>query len=352
MSTARNSSIVPVLAVLPAEGPLAAAIRRLHIDLAFVTYYGFRWLTPMRYVQTLTTLVRLVRSARTEVIHLNHQWLVEYAVRAGRVTGCPVICHIRNLLCEQELSKYLPWFRRADAIVGVSQAVLAPLRAAGLAEERLHLIHNGIDFAVLNSARSGNALHGELGLPVENRLVGVIGRVVPEKGIEEFLVAAARVRQRFSDVHFVVVGADDENGGYIERLAYMADRLGLARNVTFTGFRTDIPQILHDLHLVALPSRSDMPEGLPNTVLEALAVGKLLIATRNSGVPEVIDDGVNGFLVDCDDIDALAEAMERALALSPGQQRAMSERAKLSVQNRTIENQVASLSDLYRQLLD
>jgi len=346
-----NAKQVSTAVLLPQDGPLVKAVKSLGVPVGLVPYYSFRWRNPFRYLQTLGTLLIHVLRFQADVIHLNHQCLVEFAVQAGRLSHRPVVCHIRNLLQSQDLAPLLSWLMKADAIAGVSYAVLAPLHTAGIPEDRLHLIPNGLDFARLLNARHPRILHQELRLPATTRLVGVLGRVVPEKGIEEFLAAAEIISCQQRDVHFVIVGEDWEQGAYVRRLKEHLRQIGLDGRVTFTGFRTDIPDILADLDVVVTPSRSDMPEGLPNTVLEALAVGDLVVATRNSGTPEIIQDGVNGFLVDCDDIPGLAQAILKALTLSETDRRMIRQAAQESVKDRTIENQVQQLGELYHSLV-
>lgn len=348
---APQRGVAPVGVLLPHNGPLHVEVRKLDIEVGQISYHAFRWSNPFRYAQTLIQLVNWTIRTRAAVIHLNHQCLVDFAVQAGRLTRRPVVCHFRNLLQPEDLKPLLPWLMRTDAIVGVSHAVLEPLRQAGIPEARLHLIPDGLDFERLSNVRHPRVLHQELGLPERAPLVGVLGRVVPEKGIEEFLMATEIVSHQQRDVHFVVVGDDGKQGAYVHKLSEQLRQIGLEDRVTFTGFRSDIPDILADLDVVVVPSRSDMPEGLPNTVLEALAVGNLVVATRNSGTPEIIRDGVNGFLVDCDDIPGLAEAILTVLTLSERDRLTMRQAAQESVKDRTIENQVRQLSELYCSLV-
>ena len=348
----KTGDITPAVVLLPKDGPLAEAVREIQVPTAFVAYHAFNWHNPFRYMKTLGSMCKHTRGARADIIHLNHQGLVEFAVQAGRLTRRPIVCHIRNLLGVDELVPLLPWLLKVDAIVGVSRAVLAPLLAAGLPESRAHLIHNGIDITRLQTINCPRVLHKELKLSDTVRLIGVLGRVVPEKGIEEFIAAAEIVSRQRQDLHFVIVGEDDAQGNYIKRLQRHLQQHGMSNSITFTGFRSDIPDILDDLEVVVLPSRSDMPEGLPNTVLEGLAAGKLVVATRNSGVPEVIQDGVNGLLVDCDDIPGVASAITKALDMPKDAREAMKTAARQSVQDRTVENQVKQLGELYRELLD
>ncbi len=351
MRFASQGNFQPVGVLVPRRGPLSDAFEELGFPVGVVHYHALRWPNPLRYLQTLWTLRSWVKKTQADVIHLNHQWLIEFAVRAGQLTGCPVVCHVRNLLSEAEIQGLQPWLAEAEAIVGVSHAVVDRLLTSGVPRNKVHLIHDGIEMDKLAAVYPAGAFRQELRLSPSVRLVGVVGRVVPEKGIEDFVEAAATVLKRTSNVRFVVVGDDAESGSYIEFLKNRAAALGVESHINFTGFRRDVPAILQDLDLVVLPSRSDMPEGLPNSVLEALAAGRIVVATRNSGVPEVVHDGVNGLLLDCDDVPALAEAMERALTLPEQGRLWMQEAARQSVQDRTIENQVRQLGELYRYVL-
>jgi glycosyltransferase involved in cell wall biosynthesis len=126
------------------------------------------------------------------------------------------------------------------------------------------------------------------------------------KGVEYFLDAASVLAARFQDVWFLVVG----DGGSKRELEEQASRLGLAQRIVFTGFRNDVPALLSEATVSVLPSLS---EGTSNTLLESMAAGIPVIATRVGGNPEVIEDGVSGLLVAPRDSAALADAIRRLL---------------------------------------
>lgn len=339
--------------LLPDDGPLVSKVIDLGVPVKFINYHRFQLKNPFRYIQTVFLLSHWARVTRADLVHLNHHHLIEFMISIKRITGCKVVCHVRNQLSAKALSPYLPWLVRADRILGVSNAVLESLNKGGVPRDLMLLNMDGLDASVFGwNEEIRFTFRRELNISNNGQIIGVIGRVVPVKGIEEFLLAAAQVHQTKPDTHFLIVGADENGGQYIAELKQKAACLGLASKVTFTGFRTDIPEILAALDLVVLPSRSDMPEGLPNIVLEALAMGKLVIATRNSGVPEVVTDGANGFLVACDDVEALAGAMTMALSISEGERRAVEAAARESVADRTIENQVLQLAQIYSSLLN
>ncbi|MGC8880103.1 MAG: glycosyltransferase family 4 protein [Anaerolineae bacterium] len=341
----------PVGVVLPGAGPLVARVQQVGVPVYYASYHAFRWRNPLHYLRTLATLVHCVLHTRAEVIHLTHHWLAEFAVQAGRLTRRPVVCEVQNLLDAYTLVQFRYWLARADAVVAVSQAVYDRLIGGEVPISKMYLISHGLHLSTMTRKPvDGHVLRDQFGIPRESPLAGVVGRLVPEKGVEDFIQAAARVASRLPGAYFVIVGEDECAGAYRAHLVEQAKDLGLDNRVIFTGFRTDVPDVLQDLDVLVLPSRSSMPEGLPLAVLEALAVGRIVVATRNSGVPEVVQDGVNGFLVDCDDVPGLAAAMERALNLSSEKRRRMEEAARATVADRTIERQMRELGQLYREL--
>jgi glycosyltransferase involved in cell wall biosynthesis len=122
------------------------------------------------------------------------------------------------------------------------------------------------------------------------------------KGLPFFLEAAAVVAARLPDVYFVIAG----DGAERKKLEEYAVDLGIGRRVLFAGFRTDVPDLLSQAALSVLPSLS---EGLSNSLLESMAAGVPVVATRVGGNPEVVDDGVTGLLAPPRDSIALAHAM-------------------------------------------
>src|SRR5262249_45009101 len=149
----------------------------------------------------------------------------------------------------------------------------------------------------------GAALRRELDIPAGAPLVVVLARLNPSKGIESFFEAAAQVRKTHPDAYFLAVGecfkrnAEGEimvDEVYRKQLEDKAVSLGLADRVRFTGLRKDVPQVLAAAAVSVLPSLS---EGISNSLLESMAAGVPVVATRVGGTPEVIDDGEHGLLV-------------------------------------------------------
>jgi glycosyltransferase involved in cell wall biosynthesis len=191
-----------------------------------------------------------------------------------------------------------------------ADAIRRWLIADGYPAERIRVIGNGIDLAPFGAPHVRGALQQALQLEPRTPLVLVVSRLVPRKGIEEFLEAAALTAPRHATAHFVVAGVHEQEG-YPEQLERLATRLGLGRRVHFLGPRNDVPALLADAAVAVLPSLS---EGLSNVLLEAMASGAPVVATRVGGAPEVVEDGVTGLLVPPGDAPALARSVLRLLA--------------------------------------
>jgi glycosyltransferase involved in cell wall biosynthesis len=195
--------------------------------------------------------------------------------------------------------------RRTDRVIAVSEGVRAFVtKYERIATEKLVVVRNGIDlgrFAALPTREAARAL---LGLPAEDFVAGIVGRLSPQKGHTYLLQAAARLAADIPRLRLLVVGQGQLQG----RLERQARDLGIAERVSFVGFRADVANLYAAMDLLAMPS---LFEGLPLVLVEALVCGKIAVGTRAPGVTDVIDDGKNGLLVDVGDVDGLAAAIRR-----------------------------------------
>jgi glycosyltransferase involved in cell wall biosynthesis len=219
------------------------------------------------------------------------------------------------------------------------------LLSEGYSPEKIRVIRNGI--AIPQAEPDCGRLRRDLELPETGPLVALISRLNPLKGIEYFLAAAARVAAEFDDACFLVVG-DGIDLAYRERLEDFTARLGMARRVIFTGFRLDVPSVLGGVSVSVLPSLS---EGLSNVLLESMAAGLPVVATRVGGNPEIVQDGVTGLLVPPRDDAAMADAICRVLR-NPAMAARLGAAGKRRVLEQfSIERLVAETQRLYMNLL-
>jgi glycosyltransferase involved in cell wall biosynthesis len=183
-----------------------------------------------------------------------------------------------------------------------------------------------------------------LGLPSDAFVVGSVGRLVPQKGYDTLLAAIPAVLAECPRARFVLVGA----GAQREALVEQARALGVADALTLTGARPDVAELLRTFDLFVSPSRY---EGLPTVVLEAIASGAPVVATRVSGNSELIEDGVSGLLVPPEDPPALAQAILRmANGAAPAAEMAARalERAQASY---SLDSVAARYADFYESLM-
>jgi len=260
----------------------------------------------------------LVRGVQADVLHTHTALAANVLSRAaGRLGGAAVVSHIHieNHFRPNGLARAVHSTldngsaRLAARVLAVSEDTRRSLLAQGYPARLVEVVHNGIDVEA-EAARRGTGLRAELGVPDDAALVGELARLCDVKGQRELIEAAALV----PGVHIALSGADLEQGGaYGAMLERLAQDRGVAGRVHFLGFRDDAGAVLDQLDAFVLPS---WIEGLPMTVLEAMAHGKPVIATPVGGTPEAVADGETGLLVPPRDPVRLAEAI-RALAADP-----------------------------------
>lgn len=192
--------------------------------------------------------------------------------------------------------------RKYERVFCVSEDLITACRAAGIASDRLTLLENGIDARAFRRSRSPLEARIQLGLPPQGLLIGAVGRLSAEKGFDHLLHAAAKLVEQGRDGRVLIVGEGEER----ERLQALAAERGLKDRVFFPGWVADVRPYYEAMDVFVL---SSLREGLPNVLLEAMAMEVPVVATRVNGVPQVIQDRQNGRLVEPQNADALASAI-------------------------------------------
>jgi glycosyltransferase involved in cell wall biosynthesis len=193
--------------------------------------------------------------------------------------------------------------RKYARVVAVSDEVKQRLLKAGVREEKIHLVRNGIDLRPFDNAVP--SLREDL-TSGASLLVGLVGRLAWEKGIDIFLGAAARVLVEFPKAKFVVVGEGPDR----DRLERLIDDLKIRESISMLGRRDDMPSVYASLDVMVSSSRQ---EGLPMAILEGMASGLPLVATDVGDVATMVLDGRTGVLVPAGDKNLLAGAIVELL---------------------------------------
>jgi glycosyltransferase involved in cell wall biosynthesis len=229
-----------------------------------------------------------------------------------------------------------------DCVVSVSEDLRATLNRY-VPPERLIVIHNAIDrenvISTLNLAEAKN----RLGIPPECPVVGAVGRLEPIKRLDLFLAAAQRIAANLPSARFVIAGEGNEEA----RLRRLAADLELGNSVVFLGHREDVYDVLRAMDVLVLSSDH---EGLPTSLLEALYLRVPVVARRVGGIPEVIEDGVSGFLTNSADPSALAEMCRFLLANENLRRQSAAEGARIVEQRFSIERAAREMAALYQRL--
>jgi glycosyltransferase involved in cell wall biosynthesis len=231
--------------------------------------------------------------------------------------------------------------RGFDRVAVISDAVAEILRRSGLQHSRIQFIPNGVKVERFRDAKP--ALRRELAFG-EGPLVGFVGRLVPGKGGDILLRAAHRVLSAVPKGKFVLVGG----GPCREEWEELSSALGIRDSIVFAGIRSDMPSVYASLDLLVLPS---LCEAMPMCLLEGMAAGKPVIATRVGAVSKVVSDDA-GLLVEPGDIDGFAAAMIQLLT-QPAQARKMGANGQARViEHFSAETMGAQYLDLYRDVLE
>jgi glycosyltransferase involved in cell wall biosynthesis len=228
---------------------------------------------------------------------------------AARLLGLPVVrCrHVANPIRRHFFGRMVyGWL--CDQIVTTSESIKAGMVERGVPEHKILSVPTGVDLALFNPGVAKGGVRGELELAPNTRLVGMITVLRGDKGPDVFVQAAEAIVAERSDVVFVLVG----DGWMREKLEGMLRTSPYADRILMTGYRRDIPRILADLDVLVLSAR--IPEGVPQTVLQAHAMGVPVVASDVGGINEVAIPGQTAVGVPPGDAEALADAILQVLS--------------------------------------
>lgn len=289
---------VAVLTRATGPTPLVVAARRLNVATTVV---------PDRFALDPGPVIALIRLARRPGIRIleSHGYKANVLMcLVSRVLRKPWLAVLHGETWENwKVRAYFGMeraaVRAADRVIVVSRSMGREAAARGVPEARIRMVYNACltsgSHPEVSGWRSGRA-------PV----IGVVSRLSPEKGVDLALRIHRVVIARHPAARLVIAGEGQERAA----LEALSGELGLGDSVQWLGYRDDLDPMYGEMDVLLLPSRS---EGLPNVILEGMAHGIPVVATAVGGVPEVVTDGGNGFLVPSGDVDGLARSVTRLL---------------------------------------
>jgi len=304
--------------------------------------------------RVLFRLVRLLRKQEIDILHVFSPYAGIVGRLAARLAGVKAVVYTEHSTLENQnaLGRVgnILTYPLNNATIGVSQAVLhSVLRWQLVRRGTFQTIHNGVDLNALDTNRvSPDQIKKSLGIDPQHRVVGNVANLRPAKGHMYLLQAARLVLNQYPEVTFVVVGRETVKG-YLRQLEEVAERLDIRDRILFTGFRPDAIQITSAFDVFVL---SSLWEGFGIVLLEAMALGKPVIGTRVGGIPEVIEDGVNGYLVEPRNPQQLADKTVQLL-VDETRRSQMGHKGIQRVRDKfSIQNTVKAVEDVYASVLN
>jgi glycosyltransferase involved in cell wall biosynthesis len=253
---------------------------------------------------------RLIKRLNPDVIHAHDPHgvaMASFALSLGGSTASgPALIASRRVDFHLKGNSLSRWkHRQVDCFMAASEAIRQILLHDGVEADRAVTVHEGIDVEHVVAADPVN-VHEAFWLPHQAPVVGNVAALVPHKGQRYLIEAAHLVVQEIPDARFVILG----EGELREQLARQVHDHHLEKHVLLPGFRTDVLGCIKGFDLFVM---SSVTEGLGTSLLDAMACSRPIVATTAGGIPEVVEDGVNGLLVPPRDARALADAIIRAL---------------------------------------
>jgi glycosyltransferase involved in cell wall biosynthesis len=280
----------------------------------------------------IRALAQQLRGLDKPLVHSHGYKADMYSLLAARLAGAPVVTTVHGWTSEnrkvrlyEKLQAFL--WRFFDQVICVSESYRQTAERSGVAARKLVVVHNGI----LASYRPGDVevrrrIRAELGLSESQVAVASVGRLGIEKGHRLFVEAVARLVPSHPQARFFIVGDGAERDNIVAQIG----RLGIEDHVKLLGHRDDLPALYQGLDVLAI---SSLREGLPNVLLEAMLNGMPAVAMAVGGIPEVVQDGHDGLLVDPGNLSQFVGCLGRLLADSV-ERRRMGDAAQVTVTTR------------------
>lgn len=279
-----------------------------------------RSISPLSDLAAVFNMWRYFKRQKFTIVHTHTPKQTLLGQLAAKLAGVPIIINTVHGLCFHEqmkpLKKYflmaVEWIAGKFSTIILSQNpedVDTAIRLGIAKPDRIKILGNGIDLTKFEPSRFDEDFkknkRRQIGVPADAAVIGIIGRLTKEKGYLELFEAMKTVMVNNSQVWLVIIGPEEPEKS--DRIAGDTYKLyGIGDRTVWLGWRTDTPELLSCLDIYTLPS---WREGFPRSAIEAVAMGLPIVATNIRGCRQVVEEGVNGFLVPLHDIDALANAL-------------------------------------------
>lgn len=286
---------------------------------SFSSGFGLKCVKRIRFLYWLLFVTlpeavhyfRIGRKYKVRLVHLNNILGSQLAgILAAKFLGVPCVAHLRDFENVDVVTKL--YAKLIDSHIAISEAIKENLLDLAVPERKISVIFDAIDIDDFDNNLNSDDLRKEFNLQRKEQVFGIFGRIVEWKGILEFVHATAIVIQFVPNARAFIVGDySDGNKAYLEEVKELISLLKLEEKVILTGYRKDVPEIMNLMDVVVHASTTPEPFGM--VLIEGMAMGKPVVATKMGGPLDIVEDGKTGFLVKPGDIEELAKAVGRLL---------------------------------------
>ena len=242
-----------------------------------------------------------------DLVHVNNFRSAPFGHLVSRWVGVPCVATVREQVSPEKIRQYR--LQRPDALIAVSDAVARNLADGGVPADRVTTIRSGVAHGRDHDDAERRGLREQFAISAGDPVIGIVAHILPHKGYDDLVEALALIVRQFPAVRCLVIGGAPRRRYYRQFLA-LAERRAVRDRLVLAGPQEDVPRFLDAMDAFVLPSHT---EGLPLTVLEAMAAGRPVIATAVGGIPEAVRHGETGLVVPPRDPRLLAEAVVAVL---------------------------------------
>ena len=314
-----------------------------------------RNIDPIQDLKAFFSLMRIFKSEKPHIVHTHTSKAGILGRWAAFFAKVPIIVHTPHghvfwgYFNRLKTSAFV-FFERLTAritdriITLTEQEKKEHLRFAIASEGEFTVIHSGVDLTGFSNAKvDAPEMRKKLGIPEESFVVGTVGRLTPVKGHRYLIEAAAELVRQKTDILFVFLG----DGELLNDLTEMATALGIKDNVKFLGWRPDVADVMATFDIFVLPS---LNEGMGKVLVEAMAMGKPIIASNVGGIHDLITDGENGLLVSPADHEAIADAI-LSLYRDSAKTKRLCEKGKAIAAGYSADAMIQKIDHLYDEVI-
>jgi|SRR3989339_402143 len=277
--------------IVPAEGELSRVVRKLGIEAFALPFPRLRSLRFDQSLAALKGLLRIIKEKKIDILHLEGPRELFYSFVAKKFTGVHIVTHLRVSDTFMSFDRFL--YALSDSLIAVSNAVAARFVSVDRVG-KVRVVYNGVELESYKVRDAGQKAEGFL-------KIGYFGRIDRRKGIEVLINAVQGMKER---IELLIMGSGDN--AYLNELKALSGGCG---NITFKGYKPDIIEELSETDAVVLPAYRG--EGLSRILMEALAMGKIAVASDLDTNRELLGQEFKEFLFPVGDVKALKEVLER-----------------------------------------